>query len=145
MLRRVASLLAVIALAGCASLPPPSVQLRDLKPAEQDHVLVSFSTDQLTRSEAQELLLLSAALVSRREGGALFQFRSVSATGLYDEATGAIRYYDIKAIVDPLFSGQKGDDIRKTYQAQGVIGFLGPKYRPLLPAQLAAEYGTDEG
>lgn len=137
-------LLACLGLAGflaaCTGLPSPSVQLRDLTKVDQtpDHIAVSFSTDQLSRSEAQEVLLLSAAMVTRRDGGNLFQFRSVAAKGLVDELTGAVRYYDIRAVVDPLQAGEQGDAARKTYRAEGVISFLGPKYRPLLPQDFAS-------
>ncbi len=73
----IVSLLAV----ACTGSPTPSIDLRDLKAVVEadDHILVGFSTDQLSRSEAQEVMLLAAALVARERGGDLFQFRSVSA------------------------------------------------------------------
>lgn len=145
MVRLLQGVMTLLFVAACTALPPPSVQLRYLEPADQGHYRVSFSTDQLTRAEAQELLLLSAALVSRKEGGALFQFRSVSATGLVDELTEKVRYYDVVAVIDPLVQGERGDGVRKTYEAEGVIGFLGPKYLPLLPADLAEAYGAGAG
>lgn len=137
----IVSLLAV----ACTGSPTPSIDLRDLKAVVEadDHILVGFSTDQLSRSEAQEVMLLAAALVARERGGDLFQFRSVSAKGLVDEQTGKIRYFDIRAVVDPLQPGETGDEVRKTYRAEGVIGFLAPKYRPLLPSTLMGRLGKD--
>jgi hypothetical protein len=136
MFQRVAVLVISGLLIACVGGQPPSVDLRNLKSVANDHVQVSFSTDQLSRAEAQELLLLTAALIARKEGGKLFQFRTVSARGLVDELTGAVRYFDVDALIDPLSDGEKGDPVRKTYRSEGVIGFLGPKYRPLLPRAL---------
>lgn len=145
MLRQAIIIGVLCMLAACAGVPPPSVQMKELAALTQGHVRLSFSTDQLSRTEAQELLLLSAALVSQREGAPLFQFRSVSARGHIDELSGDLRYYDVAAVIDPLTAGEGGDDARKTYRSEGVIEFLGPKYQPLLPRQLVDRLSGAQG
>jgi len=133
-----AAIIAVLVLmvVGCAVKPPPALNVRDVFVRENGRVHLVFSTDQLSREEAQEVLLLASALMVRRAGSERFQFRTVRAQGVVDADSGAVRYYDVNAIVDPLREDATGDPARKTYQVDLIVEALAARYRPLLPPAL---------
>ncbi|PJK28118.1 hypothetical protein CVT23_18980 [Minwuia thermotolerans] len=122
---------------GCAATPPePSMTVRTIDPESDGLVRLSFSTDSLAQNEAQELLLVVAAIVTRRAGRERFQFRSVEAEGLIDTQLSEIRYFDVDAVVATLADAAAGDPARKTYAAASVLEYFRPKYAPILPRRL---------
>ncbi len=118
--------------------PPgtPSIKVKSIGEEGPGFLTLSFSTDQLAQTEAQEVLLLAAAIITRRSGESRFQFRTVTAEGLVDGYSDRVRYFDIDAVIHPLGPGATGDPARKTYNAGNVIGFFEPKYLQFLPQRL---------
>ena len=140
LMRWAAAVSLIFLLIGCASGPDePSLSIRTIDRSAGEDIRIRFSTDHLAQGEAQELLLLIAAITVRKAGSERFQFRSVDAEGLLDSFARAVRYFDVDARVMALQDGDEGDPARKTYETAAVIDYFRPRYAPILPPELQGE------